>query len=106
MGKCKSECRTIARACEQIAEEVDLTDLSAMLFKGAKRATIFNWMCHESTDVCAKKTPALPAVSAQRSTRRKQPAACLRAQPWCTTQLGTSQPAMPRSRSQAHIGAP
>lgn len=61
MGKCKSECRTIARACEQIHEEVDLTDLSAMLYQGAKRAAIFNWMCHDSTDVCAKKAPALPA---------------------------------------------
>lgn len=33
VGRCKSECRTIARACEMISDDVDLTDLSAMLFK-------------------------------------------------------------------------
>ncbi|KAG2491405.1 hypothetical protein HYH03_010196 [Edaphochlamys debaryana] len=56
MGKCKSECRTIARACEQIAEDLDLTDLSAMLYKGKKRAAISNWMCHESSDSCTVTT--------------------------------------------------
>ncbi len=33
VGKCNSKCRTIARACEQLHEDLDLTDLSAMLVK-------------------------------------------------------------------------
>ncbi|PNW84622.1 hypothetical protein CHLRE_03g151700v5 [Chlamydomonas reinhardtii] len=59
VGRCKSECRTIARACEMISDDVDLTDLSAMLFKGKKRAAISNWMCHDASDACSKKAPAL-----------------------------------------------
>ncbi|GFR41907.1 hypothetical protein Agub_g2698, partial [Astrephomene gubernaculifera] len=60
LGKCQSECRTIARACEQISEDVDLTDLSAMLYKGKKRAAVSNWMCYDATDACTKKPPPVP----------------------------------------------
>ncbi len=69
VGHCKSECRTIARACEQIAEELDLTDLSAMLFKDQKRAAITSWMCHESTDVCRKKLPPFTQVGSASQTQ-------------------------------------
>ncbi|GIL97412.1 hypothetical protein Vretimale_3063 [Volvox reticuliferus] len=61
VGRCKSKCRTIARTCELIAEDLDLTDLSAMLFKGKKRSAVTNWMCYDATDVCISKPPPVPA---------------------------------------------
>ncbi|GLI59428.1 hypothetical protein VaNZ11_001311, partial [Volvox africanus] len=61
VGKCKSKCRTIARTCELIAEDLDLTDLSAMLYKGKKRSAVTNWMCYDATDVCSSKPPPVPA---------------------------------------------
>ncbi|EFJ48716.1 hypothetical protein VOLCADRAFT_104574, partial [Volvox carteri f. nagariensis] len=61
IGRCKSECRTIARACELITEDIDLTDLSAMLYKGKKRAAITNWLCYDATDACSRKPPPFSA---------------------------------------------
>lgn len=63
MGKCKSECRTIAKSCDTISEDLDLTDLSAMVVKGKKRADIKQWMCYDSTDACLRKPPPVPSVS-------------------------------------------
>ena len=63
MGDCGTECRTVARACTDILEEADLTELSAMLVKGVKqRAQIRSWLCYEATESCAKKTPPLAKV--------------------------------------------
>jgi hypothetical protein len=53
---------TIARACAQVADELDLSDLSEALFKGAKRSALSSEACHESTDVCRKKPPPVPKV--------------------------------------------
>lgn len=59
-SKCNVECMTIARACAQVADELDLSDLSEALFKGAKRSALSSEACHESTDVCRKKPPPVP----------------------------------------------
>ncbi|KXZ48637.1 hypothetical protein GPECTOR_26g540 [Gonium pectorale] len=60
MGKCKSECRTIAYACEKILDDVDLTELSSLVYAGKKRAAVTNWLCHESSDACESKPPPVP----------------------------------------------
>lgn len=62
IGKCNSECRTIAKACDVISEELDLTDLSAMVIKGRKRAELKQWMCYDSSEACLSKAPLVPAV--------------------------------------------
>lgn len=53
---------TVARACSQVADEVDLSDLSESLFKGKKRAALSSEACHEGSDVCRKKPPPVPKV--------------------------------------------
>lgn len=60
-SSCNSECRTIARACENLIEEVDLTELSGKLYSGTlQRAALTNWMCREESDYCSSKVPPVP----------------------------------------------
>lgn len=61
-SKCEVECMTVARACAQVSDELDLSDLSEALFKGHKRSALSSEACHESTDVCRKKPPPVPKV--------------------------------------------
>jgi hypothetical protein len=63
-SKCDVECMTIARACAQVSDELDLSDLSEALFKGKKRSALSSEACHETTDVCTKKPPPVPKVGA------------------------------------------
>eukprot|EP00798_Chlamydomonas_sp_ICE-L_P021037 gene21037-27907_t len=60
MGKCDTDCRTIARICNDIMEETDLTDFSPLLYKGKKRSELTQYLCYDSTDACTKKIPAVP----------------------------------------------
>lgn len=57
---CEVECRTIARACDKIHEEMDLSDLSELLYKNAGRSALVQVACVDQTGVCAKKPPPLP----------------------------------------------
>lgn len=62
VGKCKTECRTIARACEEVQDNIDLTELSEALYHGKKsRSQLSNWVCYELSNACSKKPPPLPA---------------------------------------------
>lgn len=61
-SKCDVECMTVARACAQVSDELDLSDLSEALFKGHKRSALSSEACHESTEVCRKKPPPVPKV--------------------------------------------
>lgn len=45
-----------------ISEELDLTDLSAMVIKGRKRAELKQWMCYDNSEACLSKAPPVPAV--------------------------------------------
>eukprot|EP01026_Neomeris_dumetosa_P026829 TRINITY_DN2183_c0_g1_i1.p1 TRINITY_DN2183_c0_g1~~TRINITY_DN2183_c0_g1_i1.p1 ORF type:complete len:299 (-),score=34.13 TRINITY_DN2183_c0_g1_i1:226-1122(-) len=59
-SECKSECRTIAKACEQLLEDFD-TDLAEALWKGdLNRAKITNYLCYDLTDACNKPIPKVP----------------------------------------------
>ncbi|KAF5831901.1 hypothetical protein DUNSADRAFT_12412 [Dunaliella salina] len=60
VSNCNTECRTLARACEQIMDNLDLSDMSELLYKGAKRATISNWACYEAGTACRNKPPPVP----------------------------------------------
>lgn len=56
-SKCKSECRTIAKACEQIMDDHD-TDLAEVVWKGdIQRAKLNELLCRELSGVCDKKDP-------------------------------------------------
>uniref|UniRef100_A0A7S0R519 Saposin B-type domain-containing protein n=1 Tax=Pyramimonas obovata TaxID=1411642 RepID=A0A7S0R519_9CHLO len=56
-GKCKKECRTIARACEEIMDSAD-TELGELLFKGEmQRAKLSNELCRELSNACSKPAP-------------------------------------------------
>eukprot|EP01025_Chloroclados_australasicus_P052972 TRINITY_DN6194_c0_g1_i1.p2 TRINITY_DN6194_c0_g1~~TRINITY_DN6194_c0_g1_i1.p2 ORF type:complete len:303 (-),score=37.63 TRINITY_DN6194_c0_g1_i1:401-1246(-) len=58
--ECNSECRTIAKVCEQILEDSD-TDLAEALWKGdMNRAKIANYLCYDLTDTCSKPAPKVP----------------------------------------------
>ncbi|KAL6762700.1 hypothetical protein V8C86DRAFT_2513742 [Haematococcus lacustris] len=63
-GECGSECRTIARACEQVLETLDLSEMSEMLWKGTKRAALTQAACYDSGRACRKKAPPLPVERA------------------------------------------
>lgn len=59
-GKCGTECRTIARACEEILGDHD-TDLAEMLFnENYQRAQLNNFLCYEESNACVVKAPPLP----------------------------------------------
>uniref|UniRef100_A0A7S0RYT4 Saposin B-type domain-containing protein n=1 Tax=Chlamydomonas leiostraca TaxID=1034604 RepID=A0A7S0RYT4_9CHLO len=60
VGACETECRTVARTCMDLSESLDLSDLSEMLYKDKKRATINNYVCYDESGFCSKKAPAMP----------------------------------------------
>lgn len=56
-GKCREECKTIAKCCEQAVGDVD-TDISEVLWKNELNLSKFiNKVCHQLSDVCKKKKP-------------------------------------------------
>lgn len=61
VGDCRSECRTVARACIDLMEDIDM-ELAEELFKGTKRAAITSKMCYSVTEACNRKTPPVPEV--------------------------------------------
>eukprot|EP00238_Polyblepharides_amylifera_P012386 CAMPEP_0196580438 /NCGR_PEP_ID=MMETSP1081-20130531/28629_1 /TAXON_ID=36882 /ORGANISM="Pyramimonas amylifera, Strain CCMP720" /LENGTH=248 /DNA_ID=CAMNT_0041900301 /DNA_START=257 /DNA_END=1003 /DNA_ORIENTATION=+ len=59
-GKCKKECRTIAKACEEVIGDSD-TDLAEALYKGdMQRAKLQNLLCRDLSDVCTNAPPSVP----------------------------------------------
>eukprot|EP00879_Flechtneria_rotunda_P006594 GHRR01006929.1.p1 GENE.GHRR01006929.1~~GHRR01006929.1.p1 ORF type:complete len:317 (+),score=90.33 GHRR01006929.1:203-1153(+) len=59
-GKCDTECATIARACSQISDALDLSDLSEALFLGKSRSALAQLACYKTTNVCTSKPPPVP----------------------------------------------
>ncbi|GAX82084.1 hypothetical protein CEUSTIGMA_g9512.t1 [Chlamydomonas eustigma] len=59
-GKCRRECRTIARACSDIMEDADITELSEGLWHGFSRGDTSKLLCKELTSSCKRKIPPLP----------------------------------------------
>eukprot|EP00775_Hariotina_reticulata_P005009 gene5009-5250_t len=59
-SKCNSECATIARACSQISDDLDLSDLSEALFAGKSRSALVQLACYEQSNACSARTPPLP----------------------------------------------
>lgn len=61
VGECGRECKTVAKAAEQILGEHD-TDLAERLLKGGtSRAALTEWLCSELSTACSNPTPPLPA---------------------------------------------
>jgi len=60
LGECGTECRTVARACAQVLEGADLTEVSELLYAGRKRADLSQALCYSGSGACAKKAPAMP----------------------------------------------
>eukprot|EP00191_Tetraselmis_sp_GSL018_P015891 CAMPEP_0177595942 /NCGR_PEP_ID=MMETSP0419_2-20121207/10687_1 /TAXON_ID=582737 /ORGANISM="Tetraselmis sp., Strain GSL018" /LENGTH=322 /DNA_ID=CAMNT_0019087559 /DNA_START=147 /DNA_END=1112 /DNA_ORIENTATION=+ len=59
-GKCKVECQTVAKACDNVLGEHD-TDVAELLYQeSAKRSQLSQLLCHDLTDVCNSKPPKLP----------------------------------------------
>jgi len=55
IGKCKEECKTIARSCEETIGDID-TDVSEVLWHNELKLSPFiNKVCHEMSSVCKKK---------------------------------------------------
>jgi hypothetical protein len=59
-SKCNSECATIARACSDVTESMDLSDLSEALFSGKSRSSLTQTACYDMTDACTAKPPPVP----------------------------------------------
>lgn len=59
-SRCNTECATIARACSEISDAADLSDLSEALFLGKSRSALTQLVCYESTRVCSTKPPPVP----------------------------------------------
>ena len=57
VGKCQSECKTIAKSCEMLLdEEIDRDDLSAMLWKGKHDIkSLQKKVCSSLSNRCGKK---------------------------------------------------
>jgi hypothetical protein len=63
-SRCNTECATIARACAQAADALDLSDLSEALFNGISRSKLTSQACYESSSLCRDKPPPVPKVRA------------------------------------------
>eukprot|EP00201_Polytomella_parva_P017072 CAMPEP_0175055666 /NCGR_PEP_ID=MMETSP0052_2-20121109/10215_1 /TAXON_ID=51329 ORGANISM="Polytomella parva, Strain SAG 63-3" /NCGR_SAMPLE_ID=MMETSP0052_2 /ASSEMBLY_ACC=CAM_ASM_000194 /LENGTH=196 /DNA_ID=CAMNT_0016320553 /DNA_START=224 /DNA_END=814 /DNA_ORIENTATION=- len=60
-GSCKTECRTIEAACQELADDFDPSDLSVKLIRGNRNLkSITNWICKEETAACAVPAPFMP----------------------------------------------
>ncbi len=56
-SKCRQECKTIAKACEESIGDVD-TDLGELLWKDSiTLSKLINKVCYEMTSACSKKPP-------------------------------------------------
>ena len=54
LGSCQSECRTIAKACDETIGEADL-DIAEELWKSEMTLSqMINQVCHEETGACTK----------------------------------------------------
>lgn len=59
-AKCETECRTIARACEETLGDAD-TDIAEALYKGEmKRAALRDLLCSDLSDACDGAAPKVP----------------------------------------------
>ncbi|GAQ83536.1 hypothetical protein KFL_001520060 [Klebsormidium nitens] len=60
VGECGTECRTIARACEEVIGDSD-TDVAEALFReSTKRAQLSKLLCYELSGACKRKPPPVP----------------------------------------------
>eukprot|EP00882_Tetradesmus_deserticola_P022308 GHRQ01024208.1.p1 GENE.GHRQ01024208.1~~GHRQ01024208.1.p1 ORF type:complete len:316 (+),score=128.64 GHRQ01024208.1:278-1225(+) len=59
-SKCNTECATIARACSQVADSLDLSDLSEALYSGKSRSAITQLACYQMSNACRVKPPPVP----------------------------------------------
>lgn len=60
MGECGRECKTVAKAAEQILGEHD-TDIAERLLKGGiSRSQLDAWLCSELSTACRTPVPPLP----------------------------------------------
>ena len=58
-GKCKRECQTISKACEESIAEVD-TDVAELLWKNTlSLSKLVDKVCYSMSSVCEGKTPRL-----------------------------------------------
>ena len=56
-GKCREECKTISRSCEDTIGDID-TDIGEILWKNdLKLSTFMNKVCHTLTNACTSKKP-------------------------------------------------
>eukprot|EP00112_Aurelia_sp_Birch-Aquarium-sp1_P016145 Seg3634.3 transcript_id=Seg3634.3/GoldUCD/mRNA.D3Y31 product="hypothetical protein" protein_id=Seg3634.3/GoldUCD/D3Y31 len=56
-SRCRQECKTIAKACEESIGEID-TDLGELLWKDdLSLSKLVNKVCYEMTNACSKKIP-------------------------------------------------
>ena len=61
VGKCKQECQTVSKACEESVAEVD-TDLAELLWKDKLTLSkLINEVCYSLSSVCTGKRPKLKA---------------------------------------------
>uniref|UniRef100_A0A383WPZ6 Saposin B-type domain-containing protein n=1 Tax=Tetradesmus obliquus TaxID=3088 RepID=A0A383WPZ6_TETOB len=59
-SKCNTECATIARACSQVTDSLDLSDLSEALYSGKSRSALTQLACYEMSNACRVKPPPVP----------------------------------------------
>ncbi|RMX43820.1 hypothetical protein pdam_00023094 [Pocillopora damicornis] len=61
VGKCKRECQTVSKACEESVGDVD-TDLAELLWKDKLTLSrLINEVCYSMSNVCKGKKPKLKA---------------------------------------------
>lgn len=61
VGKCKRECQTVSKACEESVGDVD-TDLAELLWKDKLTLSrLINEVCYSMSSVCKGKKPKLKA---------------------------------------------
>ena len=59
VGKCKRECQTVSKACEESVAEVD-TDLAELLWKDKlSLSKLINEVCYSMSSACKRKTAKL-----------------------------------------------
>lgn len=62
VGKHTVETSTIARACAEVSDALDLSDLSEALYLGKPRSALAQLACYDMSGACRAKPPPVPEV--------------------------------------------
>ena len=61
-GACGSECRTVAKACQDLIDSIDVLELGEKVWSNPPADQLAKSLCREMSDVCVQPDPPIPKV--------------------------------------------